>query len=202
MKSIHSWLGHIDLFVAANIVGIFNKRFRVQTAVCFKARRSPTVKPLGSIKNDHTMKTITILSFLTLLTSISFGQKKNASNYLTFYEDANTTKYFKMGNSTYLDYYLADKVKFRIYEYYVRIRKYSWGDTDTSYFREDDQNYYHFDPKVNSESIVMPKEIIQGQKWLEADSSWSYEVIGIDEKLSTPAKNYKGLIVIECVQLT
>lgn len=148
------------------------------------------------------MKTITILSFFVLLTSISFGQTKNADNYLTFYEESNTAKYFKMGNSAYLDYYLADKVKFGDHEYYARIRKYSWGKTDTSYFREDDQNYLHFDLKTNSESVVLPKQVELGQKWFEADSSWSYEIIGIDEKLETPAKKYKGLIVVECVQLT
>ncbi len=148
------------------------------------------------------MKTIKILSIFLFLTNISFGQTKNADNYLTFYEESNTAKYFKMGNSTYLDYFLKVKVKFGDNEYYARIRKYSWGKTDTSYFREGEKNYFHFDPKTNSESVVLPKQIKLGQKWFEADSSWSYEIIGIDEKLETPLKKYKGLIVIECIQLT
>lgn len=148
------------------------------------------------------MNTITIFSLLLLLTSISFAQTKNADNYLPFYDKPNTAKYFKTGNNYYLDYFLSDKYKFGEYEYYAKIRMYSWGDTDTTYYREDDQNYYHFDPKVDRESIVLPKTITMGQKWLEADSSWSYEIIGIEEKLQTPVKKYKGLIVIECIQLT
>lgn len=148
------------------------------------------------------MKTITTLLFCVLLGSICFGQTKSADNYLTFYEKPNTAKYFKTGNSAFLDYYLAGKVKFGDNEYYARIRNYSWGKTDTAYFRADNQSYYHFDPKVNSESVVLPKEIKMGQKWFEADGSWSYEVIGIREKLETPAKKYKGLIVVECIQLT
>jgi hypothetical protein len=147
------------------------------------------------------MKIITIFSFFVLLTGTSFGQT-NAGNYLPFYEGSNTARYYKMGKSAYLDYFLADKVKFGDHEYYAKIRKYSWGDIDTSYYREDDKNYYHFDPRVNGESVVLPKAIEPGQKWFESDGSWSYEIIGIDEKLKTPAKEYKGLLLIECLQLT
>lgn len=148
------------------------------------------------------MRTILILSFITLLKSLTFGQTKSAENYIIFYEEPNTAKYFKMGKSAYLDYYLLNKVKFGDNEYYANVTNYSWGQTDTAYYREDTENYYHFNPKVNSESIVLPKKIIMGQKWLESDSSWSYKIIGIDNELQTPVEFYKELIVIQCTQLT
>lgn len=148
------------------------------------------------------MNTTLTLSFLLLLTNICFGQSKNTEGYMPLNEGPNTAKYFKSSNSAYLDYYLDKMVKLGDHEYYAKVRTYSWGKTDTTYFREDNQNYYHFDPKTNSESVVLPKQIELGQKWFEADSSWSYEVIGINEKLKTPYKKHKGLIVIECVQLT
>jgi len=53
---------------------------------------------------------------------------------LTFYEESNTAKYFKMAKSAYLDYNLSNKVKFGDKEYHVKSRKYFWGKTDTSYF--------------------------------------------------------------------
>ena len=147
------------------------------------------------------MKTTALIFFFALLTGIIYGQTKNTEKYLVFYEQVNTAKLYKSVNSTYLDYYLEDKVKFGENDYYAKIRKYSWGKTDTSYYREDDMNYYHFDPKVNSESVVLPKEIVMGQKWFEADGSLSYQVIGIDEELETPTKKYNRLIVLECKQL-
>ncbi len=107
-----------------------------------------------------------------------------------------------MGVNAYLDYYVKEKVRIEDNDYYLRIRRYSWGTIDTAYFRQDSSNYYHYGQRTKNESVVLPKNIVMGQKWFEADSSWSYQVIGIDEKLSTPAKKYKGLIVIECLQLT
>ena len=147
------------------------------------------------------MKTTAILFFFITLTGIAFGQTKNADNYFFMYEGPNTAKFFKMGENVYLDTYLSDKARFGDREYFTSVRMYSWGDTDTAYYREDEHNYIHFDPASGSESIVLPKACEVGKKWLEADKSWSYEVIGINEKLKTPAKTYKGLIVIECVQL-
>ncbi|MBL7788767.1 MAG: hypothetical protein JNL75_02905 [Chitinophagales bacterium] len=148
------------------------------------------------------MKRNTILSILIIVINICLGQTKDANNYIIFYEESNTAMYFKMGNSAHLDYYLPDKVKFGEFEYYAKIRHYTWGKIDTTYYREDDENYYHYDHRINKESIVLPKKVTLGQKWLEADSSWCYEIIGIDKQLQTPARNYEDLIVIECIQLT
>jgi hypothetical protein len=144
---------------------------------------------------------ITTLFFFVLLTSFCYGQTKSIKNF-TLLEESKTARYYKMAGGSYLDYYLPDKVIFNEKDYYVKIRKYSWGDDHTSYYREDDINYYHYDPKKNTESILLPKQITMGMKWLEADSSWSYEVIDIDKKLKTPLKDYNNLTVIECKQLT
>ncbi len=149
------------------------------------------------------MKSITLLSFLVLLTSLSFGQTKNAENYIISQEELSSGKFFKMvGDHSYMDFYLPEKVKFGDNEYHARVRLYSWLSADTAYFRENENSYLHFDSKTNRESVVLPKEVEVGQKWFEADSSWSYEIIGIDEVLETPEKTYRGLIVIECLQVT
>lgn len=148
------------------------------------------------------MKTSTMLILFLLMTGFGFSQTKDANNYIVFFENSNSANYYRMEDGAYLDYYLPNKVKFGDHEYYVRVRKYSWGSVDTAYFRENDHYYLHYDPKTQKESVVLPKQVELGQKWLEADSSWSYEIIGFDKKLKTPAKTYKGLIVVECIQLT
>ncbi len=148
------------------------------------------------------MKTTSILLFLILLTGYCLGQTKKVDDYFPLYEVSNTAKYFKMSNGSYLDYFPGNKVNYENNEYYAKVRIYSWGKSDTTYYREDEKGYYHFNPKTNNESVVLPKEVKIGLKWLEADSSWSYEIIGVNEKLETPLKKYKGLIVIECTQLT
>lgn len=148
------------------------------------------------------MKTIIVIIFFNLLAIMGVSQTIDSDKYLNFYNDMSTASYYKMGSSAYLDYYLSDKIIKGDHEYYTRIRKYSWGDSDTAYFRQDSNNFYHYDAKIDRESIVLPKKIEMGQKWFEADSSWSYEVIGIHESLVTPDKKYKDLIVVECKQLT
>jgi hypothetical protein len=148
------------------------------------------------------MKTITILCLGILMAKTGFGQSKDADNYFLVQQKSSSPKYFIMGNSAYSDNYLADKKTLNNKEYHSVIRTYSWGDADTAYYREDELNYYHFDQKNNMESIVLPKKVTIGQIWFEADKSWSYKIIDIDDKLETPEKTHTGLIVIECVQLT
>ncbi len=148
------------------------------------------------------MKHIIIVSIFIFASGLSLGQSKSANNYIIFFDESNSARYYKMGSRSYVDYFLFEKVKFDDIEYYARIRTYSWGDSDTAYFREDDKFYYSYHPKRNAESVVLPKMVTLGQQWLEADSSWSYEIIGVSNKLDTPSKKFKDCIVIECIQLT
>ncbi|WBA40687.1 hypothetical protein [Hymenobacter canadensis] len=142
-----------------------------------------------------------LISSFSFISFICNGQVKSTEKYVNIHEKSNNSALFKMGNGTYLDFYLDSKFKFGTHEYYVKIRNYSWGKIDTSYIREDNNNYYHFNRKLKNESILLPKNVKLGQTWFEADNSWSYKIIGIDEKLTTPAKRYKKLVVVECIQL-
>lgn len=148
------------------------------------------------------MKRILVTNILLSLALFVFGQTKNGEGYIPLHNDPKTASYYQAGNNTYLDYFDKTMASFEGNDYYVRIRTYSWGKRDTSYYREDNEYYYHFDPDNGTESIVLPKQITVNQMWYEADSSWSYKVIGIDETIKTPAKKYKELIIIECEQLT
>jgi hypothetical protein len=130
-----------------------------------------------------------------------FAQTINTDKYYSIYSPESKDKHFVMANHSYIDSFKPDAKIFDGKKFYPRIRKYSWGSIDTAYYREDSENYYHFDTKINKESIVLPKKLTLNQIWYESDSSWSYQLIKIKDVLKTPAKKYKDLIVVECKQL-
>ena len=139
---------------------------------------------------------------LSLLAFSLFSFTFHSFGYMTLFENANSAKYFKYGKHHYIEYFDNDKATFNDLEYYVRYRKYSWGDIDTAYYRKAQTNYYHFDSKNMTESISLPVEPKLGDKWFEADESWSYEVVETDQKFKTPAKKYKNCVKVHCVQIT
>jgi hypothetical protein len=145
---------------------------------------------------------ISILACLKLTGYSQSDKEVNSDKYIVITPDPGFAKYFKSKNSTYLDYYLSDTVVFDDNEYIPRVRRYSWGKNDTAYFREGEDYFYHYDPKTGKESIDLPKNPTLHQTWMEPDGSWSYTVIGLNEKLKTPVKKYTGLLVVECKQLT
>lgn len=137
-----------------------------------------------------------------VISCLGFGQVKNTHDYIPLTKQDGLTKVFKAGNNTFEDYFIEGISVLNGKEYFIKVRKYSWGSVDTSYYREDELNYYHFDKKNGKESIVMPKNIIVGHTWLEADSSWYYEVSSINEVLQTPSSKYTDVVVLKCMQMT
>ena len=146
------------------------------------------------------MKKIILLLIIST-TLFSFTYIKT-SGYITLFENSGSAKYFKYGNSSYFEYFDNNRITFDEKEYYIRYRKYGWGDIDTAYYRKGTKNYYHFDKKNMVESIVLPIEPKIGDKWFEKDKSWSYEVIEENQKFKTPAKKYKNCVKVYCKQLT
>jgi len=133
-----------------------------------------------------------------------FGTKAQEFSGLKLLTDStNVASFYKMrNNASFIEFFLKGKKQFGDHAYYQEVRTYSWGSSDTNYYREDDEYYYHFDPDNGLESIVLPKHPLVGQMWLEADSSWSYEILAIDRTLKVPRKKYKNLVLVECKQLT
>ncbi len=146
------------------------------------------------------MKKIVIVLFISvILCSFTYC---SINGYITLFEDSSSAKYFKYGKSHYFEYFDNEKETLNSKQYYVCYRTYGWGDVDTTYYRKDDVNYYHFDKKTMSESVSLPISPKLGDKWFESDKSWSYEVISVDEKFKTPAKKYKNCVKVHCLQLT
>lgn len=141
-----------------------------------------------------------ILVFVIIFT-MSFSLISD-NNYYLLFEKANNIKLFKYGKHYYYEYFMDEKKEINGNLYYVEIRKYSFGDIDTTYIRKSDINYLQFNKTSNSESILLPIKPKIGDNWLENDGSWKYEVIEENAIFKTSNKNYDNCILLKCSQLT
>ncbi len=87
-------------------------------------------------------------------------------------------------------------------KYFKVQRTYSWGEQNIDYSRNEQGVLYSYNYKSGGESIVIPKQLNVGYRWINYDKSWEYEIIGINESLKTPTNNYKDLLKIKATQLT
>ena len=145
------------------------------------------------------MKKLLIFSFLLVQTYLSHAQNQS---YFPLSDSTGLKQTFIMGDKSFTEYYLIDKQQKGEYQYSVRVRQYSWGEADSSLFREGEKYYYSRDKETHLETIEMPKDPIVNESWLESDSSWRYEVKSINATLKTPTCKYENLIMIEAEQLT
>lgn len=138
---------------------------------------------------------------LILLIVSSFAQQK-MNGFITLFENPSSAKYYRYGKTNYFEYFDKQKKNFNGNEYYVRYRKYGWGDVDTTYYRKGSDFYFHFDKETNLESKLLPINPKLGDKWSESDGSWSYEVILVGQRFKTPKKKYQNCIKVHCRQIT
>lgn len=146
------------------------------------------------------MKNIGIV-LITSIIMLSFTNTE-LNGYITLFDSADNAKYYAYGKSHYFEYFDNKKKTISEKKYHIKYRKYSWGDIDTTFIRKGKSNYYHIDKKTLKESIILPVAPKIGDKWLENDKSWSYEVIAEQQKFKTPKKKYTNCIKVHCKQLT
>lgn len=147
------------------------------------------------------MKELLIFSLLLIKSFAAIAQSKSAELFLPLRSDNKTAHYFNMSNGAdYLDFFLNEKTAINGKTYHVRVRLYSWGVNDTTFMRADEVAFYSLNRSKKLESVLLPKQVVVGQKWMEADGTWDYEIMSINGDLKTPAKKYKGLIIVSAVQ--
>lgn len=124
----------------------------------------------------------------------------DASRYYVSDPDPTTIWIYRLGELAFLDVYAAKLQRINGVDYLVRIRKYSTGTYDTAYYRAGMDGFYRGIPLANGrgvrESLVLPRHVYVGMQWLEADSSWSYQVTAVGDSLTTPAATYGNLIEV------
>lgn len=145
------------------------------------------------------MKKLLILSFFLIQAYFSNAQNQS---YFSLGDSTDVKQTFLMGKHSFIEYYLNDKQQKGEYQYFVRVRQYSWGKADSSLFREGEKYYYSWDKETSLETIEMPKDLTINEVWFESDSSWRYEVKTINATLKTPSGKYENLVMIEAEQLT
>lgn len=122
----------------------------------------------------------------------------DARKYLMIEADPSALWTYVIGKETFTDRFIDQTKLIRGLRYHVRIREYSTGGRDTTYYRMGEDGIYHISllSAEQVESLSMPVVAYTGKRWFEADSSWVYEVKGVDESLETPTGTYDGLLHI------
>lgn len=123
----------------------------------------------------------------------------DASGFFVAQNDPKVIWVYRLGEMAFVDVFSQAMQPINGADYFVRIRKYSTGAYDTAYYRVKADGFYRGIPLPKGglrESLVLPRRVFTGQRWLEGDSSWSYQVTGTNASLTTPAATYKGLIEI------
>lgn len=129
----------------------------------------------------------------------------DASAYIV--ADYNPTRIwvYRLGDMAFLDLFSDKGLQVNGVEYIMRIRKYSTGTFDTALYRVGSEGLFRAVPLANGrgvrESLVLPRRVYVGQKWMEGDSSWSYQVTGTNRSLTTPTATYEKLIEITATPL-
>lgn len=145
-----------------------------------------------------------ILVLLLCAAQGAHAQKQNvdtvdASQYFVVHNDPKVIWVYRLGELAFLDVFSQAMQPINGADYFVRIRKYSTGAYDTAYYRAKADGFYRGIPLPNGglrESLVLPRRVFTGQRWLEGDSSWSYQITSTNSSLTTPVARYKGLIEI------
>jgi len=109
---------------------------------------------------------------------------------------------FKMGDNSFTDEIVAGQFTHEGKDYLKKLRTYSWGDKDLSYFRVDNTGTtFYLDAKSKLECIDVPGQPKAGDSWTSADKAWKYTVTDIAGVLKTPTQTFKDCLIIKAEQL-
>ncbi len=123
----------------------------------------------------------------------------DASGYFVFGKNETIAWVYGIGDKSFIDFFQSTPVEINGKTYIPRIRRYSTGGMDTTYYRQGKEGVHHLNAAAltKGESLTMPSRVHVGQKWFEADSSWSYTVTSTTAQLDTLG----DLIVIRAMQV-
>jgi hypothetical protein len=145
------------------------------------------------------MQKILSVLIMQMLFSATFAQ--NPDDYMTFSIPINKAYLFQSGEDTFRDYFKNAGKKIGGRDYAVKVREYSSG-PDTSYYRMDETNFYHYDVKRGAESVVLPRRPKVGQTWLESDKSWKYTILKTGQSFTSGDTTFSDCILMECKQMS
>lgn len=144
---------------------------------------------------------ITFLLILSLFL-INTGQNSQDSNAYYPILSGSSSQHRYVEADAYVTYtVLEEKRIFKNQEYNIVAVEYSWESLDSFYLREEDGILYYLDEISRTESVLLPKRIEQGRKWMSVDGAWEYEILSLNAHLETSVKKYEELLLIQSRQL-
>jgi hypothetical protein len=111
--------------------------------------------------------------------------------------------YVMPSDDSFEDVITNQKFNYNSKSYFQSLRKYSWGQMDTSYYRiEKNGTIYYLDKESKKESIEIPGQPKISFRWTSSDKAWQYEIVGLNETLKTPKKEFLNCLVIKAEQIS
>jgi hypothetical protein len=110
--------------------------------------------------------------------------------------------YLMPPDQSFEDMIIPVKKTFSGESYNVIVRKYSWGQIDTSYVKGGvDGAVYFFDVESNSSSLEVPADPQISYEWDSPSNSWHYEIVDINATFETPEMTFRDCVVIRSDQI-
>ena len=128
------------------------------------------------------------------LSSFTVG---SVQDYLVVKDDQESIRHYKQGKYMATERALNETKTFYGKEYFLKIKEYSWGKTETTYYRKGAENFYVYNEKLAQEYIALPINPKIGEVWYSGNNGIKYEVIEMIEKFKTPSKKFKAVVKVK-----
>ena len=121
------------------------------------------------------------------------------TGYFVFGQNETVGWFYGIGDRSFVDFFGSVPVEVQGKVYVPRIRRYSTGGIDTTFYRQGEKGVYHLNAADlnKKETLTMPFRSVVGERWFESDSSWSYTINTVSGTIDT----LRNLLVIRAMQL-
>ncbi len=122
------------------------------------------------------------------------------SDYFVLGETEETLWKYQFGTSPagFIDLFMDYRERFGGKTWFVRVRTYSTGVSDTVLYRQGDDGIYHVNPAAGrmTPSMTLPSIGWVGRRWYEFDKTWSYTITSMTATLESERMDYSDLLVV------
>lgn len=122
------------------------------------------------------------------------------SEYFVLGETEKTQWKYQFGTSPagFIDQFMDYRERFGGKTWFVRVRTYSTGASDTVLYRQGEDGIYHANPSAGraTPSMTLPTIGWVGRSWHEFDKTWSYTITSLEATLESELMEYTDLLVV------
>ena len=182
-------------------------------------KRMRETEEVRVMKNEIRMRTISaaillmLLAFSTEMRAQAEAERSESAAAATAVRDSfDISDYFVLGESEemlwkyrfgtspagFIDQFTDYRERFLGEIWFVRVRTYSTGATDTILYRRAEDGVYHIRPgmMMAKPSMTLPTIGWVGRRWFEHDKTWSYTITSLSATLESETMDYGDLLVV------